>query len=196
MVCCVVAAGALALILIWGSQCWVFTESDARALFERNRDDLQSQADAFDKHSLFVMVSRSESCGSPYYVIRTAWADKSEWGQFRVPKRYAEREEVFWATHPPSLVPHAWASQECRTLESFLASTGISEAQFHHWRQVLRRYQAYGFMKPRYEDQVNIYITQVAGFIYNPREDVRGKPEGYATLVKIEDRWYYFEEHR
>ena len=191
-VCCVAVAGVIALILIWKSQCWMFTES----LFERNRDDLQLQADVFDGQNRFVMVSRVTLSGSVYYSIRPTWDDSSEHGDFRVPKHYAEREEVFWATHLPSLISDVWLSEKGVTLETFLASTGIGEPQFHHWRQVLRRYQAYGFMRPCYEDQVKIYVTQVAGFIYNPREEVRGRPEGYATLVRLEDRWYYFEEHR
>lgn len=107
----------------------MFTESDARALFERNRDDLQLQADAFDKQNRFVMVSRVTLSRSVYYSIRPTWDDSSEHGDFRVPKHYAEREEVFWATNPPPLIPHIWLSQEGVTLESFLASTGISEAQ-------------------------------------------------------------------
>ena len=174
----------------------MLTGSDARALFERNRDDLQLQADAFDKQSLFAMVWRFQSAGSIHYKIRPARDRTDRDGDFCVPRRYMEREEVFWATNPPPLIPHIWLSKEGVTLGSFLASTGISEAQFHHWRQVLRRYQAYAFVKPRYQDHVEIYVTQVAGFIYNPREEVIGKPKGYATLVKIEDRWYYFEEHR
>ena len=127
----------------------MFTESDARALFERNRDDLQLQADVFDGQNRFVMVSRVTLSGSVYYSIRPTWDDSSEHGDFRVPKHYAEREEVFWATHLPSLISDVWLSEKGVTLETFLASTGIGEPQFHHWRQVLRRYQAYMLPKWR-----------------------------------------------